>query len=299
MANMNILNKLNSPMILKGDDRTGYRDPALIFANGMFYLYYTYNVGTEGDVFQHVAMSKSNDLRNWSSPCILTPSDKSLNYSSPGNIIYFDGQWIMCLQTYPRPHGEKYGNQNSRVYLMRSHDLETWSEPELIKVRGNDVSFEEMGRMIDPYLLEDKDERGKWWCFYKQNGVSFSYSYDLKNWTFCGSCECGENVCVIVKDDNYLMFHSPANGIGMKISRDIRNWNDHGQTTALGQNDWAWASGRITAGFVLDMTANKDIGKYLLLFHGTPVKSGIRVYDTFASIGMAWSDDLINWEWHK
>jgi hypothetical protein len=29
-----------------------------------------------------------------------------------------------------------------------------------------------MGRMIDAYLLADKDEPGKWWCLYKQNGLT-------------------------------------------------------------------------------------------------------------------------------
>lgn len=37
-----------------------------------------------------------------------------------------------------------------------------------------------MGRMLDPYLFADKDEPGKYWCFYKQNGVSCSYSRDLR-----------------------------------------------------------------------------------------------------------------------
>lgn len=293
----NILNKIHSPIILKGDCNTAYRDPAVIFLNGTFYLYYTYNIGTEGNVFQHVAMSKSNDLLNWTSPSILTPSDKALNYSSPGNIVRFDGQWIMCLQTYPRPDGERYGNHNSRIYIMKSHDLEKWSSPELMKVKGNDVSFENMGRMIDPYLIEDKDEKGKWWCFYKQNGVSISYSHDLKKWNFHGSHECGENVCVIVKDDRYLIFHSPRNGIGIKTSGNLNGWKDYGDIITLGQKNWAWACGRLTAGFVLDMNVNKDIGKYLLFFHGSPSEGENKIFDTFASIGIAWSDNLISWEW--
>lgn len=288
--------KPDTPIILKGNDKSAFRDPAFIFHDGMFYLYYTYNIGPEGNVFQHVAMSKSHDLREWTEPRILTPSDKSLNYSSPGNIIYYGGQWIMCVQTYPRPAGEKFGNQNSRIYLMTSHDFENWSHPEIIKAKGSGVSFENMGRMIDPFLIEDKDEKGRWWCFYKQNGVSFSYSYDLKEWTFCGSCECGENVCIIEKDDKYLMFHSPTNGIGVKISKDIKNWQNYGPVITLGQDQWEWASGRLTAAFVADMRHNKNIGKYLMSFHGTPVKSGIKVYDTFSSIGVAWSDDCLNWK---
>ena len=63
--------------------------------------------------------------------------------------------------------------------------------------------------MIDPYLLEDKDERGKWWCFFKQRdpvtgrrGTGLSWSYDLKNWTYSGHTDSGENVCVLVEGDD-------------------------------------------------------------------------------------------------
>ena len=46
----------------------------------------------------------------------------------------------------------------------RSKNLEDWSEPEIMLVKGNDVPVAEMGRMIDPYLVEDKDTPGRWWC---------------------------------------------------------------------------------------------------------------------------------------
>jgi hypothetical protein len=48
---------------------------------------------------------------------------------------------------------------------MRSKDLEMWGAPELLRVKGPDVPQEKMGRMLDDYLLADKDEPGKWWCF--------------------------------------------------------------------------------------------------------------------------------------
>jgi hypothetical protein len=146
----------------------------------------------DGQVFLYTAVSKSDDLIHWTNPKILTPKDKNLNFSSPGNIIKNNGKWIMCLQTYPRPNGEKYGNQNSRIWTMESEDLENWTEPKVLMVKGDTVAVEDMGRMIDPYLLEDKDEKGKWWCFYKQNGVSISYSYDLVKWNYFGNTDSGE-----------------------------------------------------------------------------------------------------------
>ena len=61
-----------------------------------------------------------------------------------------------------------------------------WGSPELLHVKGPAVSQADMGRMIDPYLLEDVAERGKWWCFYKQDGVSASSSQDLREWRYEG-----------------------------------------------------------------------------------------------------------------
>ncbi len=181
---------------------------------------------------------------------------------------------------------------------MRSRDLENWSEPELLRVKGTDVPQEKMGRMIDPFLLEDKDEPGKWWCFYKQNGVSMSWSRDFKVWTYAGKTSAGENPCVIVDGNNYVLFHSPANGIGIKRSTDLQAWRDEG-LLKLGQKDWPWARGRISAGFVLDLRRDSRVGKALMFFHGSdfPEKDPRGGFDNLASIGLAWSEDLQNWNW--
>jgi hypothetical protein len=182
---------------------------------------------------------------------------------------------------------------------MRSPNLESWGEPELLRVKGNDVALEDMGRMIDPYLIMDKDEPGKWWCFYKQNGVSYSWSHDLVNWTFQGRTNSGENVCVLTDRDEYLLFHSPENGIGVKRSPDLLQWRDVGELITLGQAGWPWAERRITAGVVLDMREEKGYGKYLMFYHGEgPGK--INSIDTFVancSIGIAWSEDMQHWQW--
>src|SRR5665213_3174109 len=122
----------------------------------------------------------------------------------------------------------RFGTGDARIFLMRSKDLENWSKPELMKVKGPGISEKDMGRMIDPYLLEDKDEPGKWWCFYKQNGISMSYSYDLKNWTFFGHTNSGENPCVLVENNEYVLFPSPKKGVAIKRSKDLIDWQDWG-----------------------------------------------------------------------
>jgi hypothetical protein len=293
---------IKSPIILKGDETTAYRDPACIYHNGIFHLFYTYNLTeADGKTYWVTALSKSRNLIHWTEPKIITPIDRNLNFASPGNVIRYRGDWILCLQTYPTPKGEKYGNENCRVWIMRSKDLENWGPAELLRVKGPDVPFGKMGRLIDAYLIEDKDEPGKWWCFFDDNAANMSYSYDLKTWTYFNRIESGENVCVLVDGDEYLMFHSPKNGIGMKRSKDLKNWRDVGGPTTkedtgsitLGQKDWPWASQRLTAGFVLDLRHDSRVGKYLMFFHAEP-PGGFRKY---ASLGLAWSDDLVHWDW--
>jgi len=291
--------KLNSPIIFHGNQKYAYRDPAVVFHDGRFYLYFTLSeTASDGGYYNMTAYSISDDLVHWTFPEIMTPRDRNLNYSSPGNIIRFEGGWIICLQTYPTPNREEFGTSDSRIWIMRSKDLKNWSEPELLKVKGGDVPRAEMGRMIDPYLLEDAGQKGKWWCFYKQRGVSMSYSYDLKNWTYAGNAPSGENVTVIRQGDEYIMFHSPKNGIGVKRSKDPKSWGPDVQLLRLGQEDWPWAQGRLTAATVIDLTHESTVGKYIMFFHGSS-QEGMQAQRAHgaASLAIAWSDDLVNWHW--
>lgn len=298
----NLLIKLDSPIIFRGNDTTAYRDPAILFHENAYYLFFTLVKTEEGKIYSYTAQSQSSDLKNWSTPKILTPKDQTLDYSSPGNVIKFKDEWILCLQSYPRPNHTvdqevRYGSKDARLFIMKSKDLNNWGKPELIKVKGADIDVADMGRMIDPYLLEDKDEKGKIWCFYKQKGVSMSYSYDMKNWKYHGNTKSGENVSVLNEKGEYILIHSPHNGIAIKRSRDLQNWNDWGNLITFGQSQWDWAKGRISAGTVLK---SKEENKYIMFFHGSGPKTETEGdFDKNASIGIAWSDDLLNWDWPK
>jgi len=302
---IDLLAQLKSPIILKGDSRMAYRDPAVIYENGVFHLYYSYVLTEEEEkIYWYTASSASRDLLHWTPPRILTPKDQTLNYSSPGNVVRFGDEWVLCLQTYPIPGYRRsdpvrHGDKTARVWIMRGKDLENWGEPEWLAVKGPGVSREDTGHMIDPYLVEDIHEPGKWWCFYKQKGVSYSWSRDLKNWTFEGHADCGENVCVLVDNGEYVVFHSPANGVGVKRSPNLKDWRDIGEPITLGQRDWSWAENRLTAGFVLDARAIPGAGKYLMFFHGMgPGKQRTTEnVNAYCSFGIAWSGDLLNWTW--
>ena len=120
----------------------------------------------------------------------------------------------------------------------------------------------------------------------------------MENWDFKGSFSGGENVSVIKKDGHYYMFHSPENGIGVKRSSDLRDWKDEGTLITLGQSEWEWAAGRITAGAVLDCRSIPSVGKYIMFFHGSgPLTESEGDFDKNCSIGIAWSDDLQSWYW--
>lgn len=291
---------ISSPVIFKGDYKFAFRDPAVIYHQDTFHLYFTLvERASDSGMYLFTAHSKSKDLIHWSFPEKLTLRDRNLNFSSPGNIIKFNNEWIMCLQTYPTPNNEIWGNKDSRIWIMRSDDLENWSEPELLKVKGPYIPVDQMGRMIDPYLMEDANEPGKWWCYYKQNGVSMSYSYDLQNWVYSGSANSGENVTVLYKDGEYVLFHSPENGIGIKKSSKPDAWGPDEKLLVLGQEGWPWAKRRLTAATVIDLTEDPNINKYIMFFHGSSMEGATPVYNAHnnASLGITWSDDLINWEW--
>lgn len=300
-----LLSGLDGPIVLRGDSRTAYRDPAAIYHDGTFCLFCTM-VRTEADdkIYSYTVESTSRDLRHWSTPKIITPKGQHLNYSSPGNVICFHDEWILCVSRYPRldyRRGDelRWGDDNARAFILRSKNLHDWSAPELLRLKGPDVSEQALGRIIDPYIFRDKDDREKWWCFFKQDGVSMSWSRDLTNWTYAGRIRGGENACVLVDGGEYVLMHTPGNGMRVKRSHDLKRWRDEKGLITLGQKHWPWAETRITAGFVLDLRKVPGVGKYLMFFHGGgPGKEKTQDnVDAHCSIGVAWSSDLAHWDW--
>jgi len=286
---------IDSPIVLKGDANQAFRDPAACYYDGVLRLFYTYWLkDPDGNRYSYTAVSKSRDLKNWTKPHIITPKDLNLNFSSPGNVIRYKDEWILCYQTYPTPKGQKYGNEDCRIWITRSKDLENWAPPQMLMVKGPNVPVKQMGRLIDPYLVEDKDVPGKWWCFFDDNAANMSYSYDLKTWTYLKRIPCGENPCVLIDDDEYLLIYDPKDegrGAGIMRSKDMVHWRDMDERIPLDGDQWQWAPEGIQAAFVIDLRQVKHIGKYLMFFHaGTGFKNNV-------SLGLAWSDNLTDWNW--
>ena len=120
-----------SPIVLHTRDGMHFRDPAAIYDDGTFYVYFTINYPRlEGkSIVSVTGMTTSKDLIHWSDVKLLTPKEPSLNYSSPGNVIRHGGRWHLNLQTYPTPDGEIHRNLDARVFAMAGDDLEHWDEP--------------------------------------------------------------------------------------------------------------------------------------------------------------------------
>lgn len=285
---MEIVDSLRSSLLIKGDKRRAFRDPAVLYKDGVIHLWCTLVETEPGEAqpFMYVVHMSSRDLLNWSEPEKLTVRDRSKNFSSPGNIVEKDGEYIMCLQTYCRENGEKFGNQNCRLYTMKSRDLLTWSGPEPLRVMG---APENERRMIDPYLIEKDDV---WNCFFKKDGrVCRSVSDDLEHWDYLGETIGGENPCIVCENGRYYLISSPADGLDISVSDDLKRWERLGNLR-FGQSDWDWAKGRLTAG-----AAIKVGDWWLMFFHGTGPEDESVIFDTHACVGVAWSRDLMNWKW--
>jgi beta-xylosidase len=99
IAPTDLLHNLKLPIIFKGNDTAAYRDPAILYHNKLFYLYFTLVKTENGKIYSFNAESHSVDLKNWTPEMILTPKDQNLDFSSPGNTIKYKDEWILCLKT--------------------------------------------------------------------------------------------------------------------------------------------------------------------------------------------------------
>ncbi len=294
-----ILN-LVPPDLARSNEEVCYRDPAVFYENGSFYLFFTFIEMENGHPYSYVGATISKDLIHFEPIRKLTPKDLAKNFGSPGNVICFHGEYYLCCQTYCQENGEKYGNANSRIFVMKSKDLRNWSAPHLLQVKGPNVPVAAMGRMIDPYIIESRAEPGLLYCFYKQNGVSISESRDLVHWKYLKSVDCGENVCIVYDSviGQYRLWNSPANGMGIMTSSNLLDWKPTEENITLGQKDWPWAQGRLTAGVVVDLRANPKIKKALLFFHASK-KPEEELFPQGTTLGIAWSDDLVHWDYAR
>lgn len=278
---------------------TSLRDPALVLRDGVWSCFHTAVENRADGYALFVDVVRSTDLIRWSVPRRLT--QPPLNFSSPGNALRVDRTWQLCLQSYPLEPGEPYGSDDSRLWLMASPDLERWEPPRLLQPSGCVAAWAVSRRQIDPYLVEHD---GRFWCFYKTDGqLGLLVSDDLENWA--EACPerpvlsnrqtpdraTVENPCVVRDDDGFVLFFSPVRnerGIGIARSDDLLVWRD---VQYLDVPPLEWAPGGPTAAMVVD--TRPLLGCWTMAFHGD------RIGPHGAALGMAWSEDLVRWEFEQ
>ncbi len=279
------------PIIFHGTDNIAYRDPACVFTDGKYHLFFTVSKKEDGYMYNFVAHSESEDLKSFSEPVIITEKDRSKNFCSPGNIIKVNDKYLICVTSYPMPvpfEVVDHADDSARLFFIETEDFKTYSSPKRIYPKGKACADE--GRMIDPFVAKDKDHDGRYLVFFKQNGVSMSESYDLENWNYLGRIDGGENACIIVKDDLYYLIHSPRNGIGVKVSNDLKEWSDRGVIIPK-ETEEEWANGRLTAAFAME-NLNSDIPfDYIVFFHGSRKEATPETHGA-ASLAMYYTNDF-------
>jgi hypothetical protein len=274
------------------------RDPALVFTGDRVQCYYTNAEQVENGYRLCLEVVETGDLAHWSAPRRLTTSP--LSFSSPGNVLKVGDTYVLCVQSYPVNPGELWGNETSRLWLMRSRDLQAWDEPRMIYPQGCQGSWTTSHRQIDPYLVR---HAGNFYCFYKTSGqLGLIVSPDLEHWEEASPEQpvlggrdtpdgaTMENPCVVAVEGGYAMIFAPCRpgrGIGLAYSTDLIRWRD---VHYLDFPALAWADNGPSAATVLDL--RPETGAWLMAFHG---ERDMARNPHSAAMALAWGSDLEHW----
>lgn len=271
------------------------RDPAAVWHDGLCYLYYTRQVGGwGGPECWTVAVVTTADFREFSPERLVSPP----GYASPGNVIRCGDRWVLVVQSYPWP---------SEIALLYSDDLLNWSAPRHIIPADTGPGWGAGHGPIDGWLFPYE---GRWlcaWVSFLQGTAHRAFGYhasdDLEAWEnltpeapfvdgSAYNANGGVENCAIVRDgDTWHFFAS----VGMDPQ--------HLAHTAAGSPwEWApltpadqirlpsapWCAHSQSALFVADW---RDLcGQWAMLYHGQQTP------DADATLGLAFSDDLWNWQ---
>ena len=108
------------------------RDPAAIYVHNQFHLFFTCVRRIGRDYRYYVGTCQTHDFKKYSRVEFITPE----GYASPGNVIYHNGEWVLCCQSYRCLPGKLVAGDDCRLFLMYSKDLKNWSKPQIISAEG-------------------------------------------------------------------------------------------------------------------------------------------------------------------
>jgi sucrose-6-phosphate hydrolase SacC (GH32 family) len=292
----NLLQAVRNPFyVTRG---IGARDSAILWHDGVLHCFYTGSYQGADTYFSHIEHLCTRDFVTWER-CPDVVSDPPI-FWSVGNVIRVKDEWVLCMQDYRVPPGEKWAGDDARLWITKSPDLMKWGTPISINPGGCNVRWRPTRRQVDPFIVEHD---GRYWCFYKGGGLGLLVSDDLLHWreasvdrpvfapadTPDGSSM--ENPCVVRAGGEFVLFFSPnrkQRGIGMARSTDLIRWRDS-RYLEFPKRSWMLGRGVPNAAMVIDVRA--DLGVWLMVFHSDDdekvVHSGV--------LGLAWSENLTDW----
>lgn len=268
------------------------RDPAAVVVDGVVYLYFTYYDPAART--WHIGMSTTRDFLEFAPIELVSPE----GYASPGNVIRYDGKWVLCYQQYREfPH---------YLCLAFSDDLRTWSEPQRIFNTGPENTWNVDKRVIDPFIVENE---GTFYCYYvgstrwgKPSGhnlIGVATSKDLKTWTDATpeapaigvdfeweGPDGNENNYVLRREDRWFMLYSASlknQKIAYAWSDDLIHWEKGGLCDVP-----VFDASATGFGAPILLEGITDNGKHYMLYQGRDLAGHM-------SFLLLESDDLIHW----
>ena len=160
-------NNIKNPFLVP--QGVGVRDAAIHWHDGVLHCFYTASYRGEGTIVSHIEHVCSRDLITWAR-CPDVVADPPV-FWSVGNVIRAQGAWILCMQDYRIPPGEKFAGDDARLWITRSADLMTWQPPVSINPGGAQVNWRPGARSIRSWSSTTdgtgaSTKAGGWGCWF-------------------------------------------------------------------------------------------------------------------------------------
>jgi sucrose-6-phosphate hydrolase SacC (GH32 family) len=215
-------NKLKNP-ILEGSDNL--RDPAVLKVGDTWHLYYTRYSNADWYRAENwsVARVMTKDWIRFDDDRDITPK----GYASPGDIVFWQGRWILPFESYPiHPSG---------LCFAQSSDLTSWSEPVQFLSEALQLPWNTYARAIDPTLVVHGDYL---YCYFtaslpglgnrkRANGIGLARTKDpnLQGWEMLSKDQplLGPSPDYPDGVENLAILKSKTSGWSMYYSAGLKN----------------------------------------------------------------------------
>lgn len=284
------LNVLCNPIWRRSDN---LRDPSVYKTDEGYHLFYS-----------RYSNKDWTKPENWSIGHVFTRDfitfeyDRDISpkgYASPGDLIYWNGRYILPYQSYPE--------KPTKLCFSQSDGLVIWSEPEFFMEEAIDLPWNLEKRAIDPTFVVDGDTLH---CYFvgsdyksytdKTNlvGHAITKDADLREWDIItinepligvgkDAPDGAENVTVYRLENKWVMIYSEglkSQHLAYALSDDLYSWDFKGKIDLPAQE---WTYTRYGAPFVW-----KENDRWIMILMGEDIHNR-------TTFGLLYSDDGIGW----